>query len=68
MEGCGMCSWGIAKQVVVIGKSCGDVGRAMYSGHGYFMHYPAQDHGTGATRWWRGMHGGLLSRRFDTRT
>ena len=24
--GCGMCIWGIAKQVVVIGKSCGDVG------------------------------------------
>ena len=26
MEGCGMCIWGIAKQVAVIGKSCGDVG------------------------------------------
>ena len=25
MEGCGMHIWGIAKQVVVIGKSCGDV-------------------------------------------
>ena len=28
----------------------------MYSGNGYFMHYPAQDDGTGATRMWRGMH------------
>ena len=38
----------------------------MYSGNGYFMHYPAQDDGTGATRMWRGKHRGLLSRRFAT--
>ena len=59
-EGCGMCIWGIAKQVAVIGKSCGDVGQCTYSGQGYFMHYPAQHDGTTATRGWRGMHGGLL--------
>ena len=33
MEGCGMRILGIAKQVAVIGKSCGDVGQGMYSGH-----------------------------------
>ena len=37
MEGCGMCIWGIAKQVVVLGKSCGDVGQGMFSGHGCFV-------------------------------
>ena len=50
MEGCGTCIWGIAKQVAVIGKSCGNVGQGMYSGHGYFMHYPAQHDGTAVTR------------------
>ena len=34
MEGYGMYIWGIAKQVAVIGKSCGDMGQGMYSGHG----------------------------------
>ena len=63
MEGCGMHILGIAKQVVVIAKSCGDVGQGTYSGHGYFVHYPAQHDGTGVTRRWRG----LLSRRFVTR-
>ena len=66
-EGYGMHIWGIAKQVVVVGKSCGDVGCGTYSGNGYFMHYPAQHDGTEVTRRWRGMHGGLVSRRFATR-
>ena len=66
-EGCGTHIRGIAKQMAVIGKSCGDVGKGMYSGHGYFMHYPAQHDGTGVTRRRRGMHGGILSRRFATR-
>ena len=33
MEGCGIRILGIAKQVAVIDKSCGDVGQGMYSGH-----------------------------------
>ena len=53
MEGCGMCIWGIAKQVVVISKSCGDVGQGTYSVYGCFMHYPAQHDGTAVTRSWR---------------
>ena len=28
----------------------------MYSGHGYFVHYPAQHDGTAVNRRWRGMH------------
>ena len=55
------CAFGVLqKQVVVLGKSCGDVGQGMYSGHGYFMHYPAQHDGTAVTKRWRGMHRGLL--------
>ena len=42
-----------------------DVGQGMYSGHGYFMHYPAQHDGTAATRRWRGVHGGLLIGKCD---
>ena len=59
-EGCGTCIWGIAKEAAVIGKSCGDVGQGMYSGHGYFMHFPAQHDGTAVTRRWRGMYRGLV--------
>ena len=66
-ERCGMHIWDIVKIVAVIGKSSGDVGQVVYTGHGYFMHYPAQHDSTAVTRRWRRMHGGLLSRRFVTR-